>query len=444
MVLMGNNILILFLFYMRIYEKYKFLNRTTRLPRELFTYSEKLWLKLWDIDFIFKLFNFSHFEKISPNLQIIADQSGMTKSSFQSSMKKLKEKGYLKVSQNRWKKWAFWTNTYDLSGLFNIINKMKKEEVQLSLNFYNKYTLWKWPNTLELGCPVHVPRVLDFFQKDLSVSQKENVLLKYLFWYLDENFISEVSLNIISKTTSISRSTLTSAIKWLSAKGLIIVKEQFVWYGKKIRYKNRYDLKPLLEQLNELERQKVENKLKDQGRWIDYSKQRKHSWISENTANEEENIEIPKYTKKTKKYERINFVKNEIFRLKPQIRSKHSEIAIQIREFEQELSELQNNDTIKQSLAFLVGERMRKIKSKKGTHVINQGEIIKAKEICSKLCWNWQRNRNFYIKSVRLFPNTVDRFVASSWEKSRKSKENYFWVCMSKEFQKIREKNFIK
>ena len=427
---------------MKVYEKYKFLTRTTRIPREVFTYSKELWLKIWDLDFILKVLNFSHFEKICPNLQNISEKSGTTKRTFQNSMKKLKEKGFLSVSQSREESGSFSTNSYDLWGLFTIIDERKKEENQLSLNLSNTFSFWEESSTLAYTCLAYTPRVLDFFQKELKVSQKENVLLKYLFWYLDNDFIAEVSLNIISKTTCISRTTLTSAVKWLSDKWLITVKEQFVWYGKKIRYKNRYDLKPLLEKLNELERQKVEKKLKDQGRWIDYSKQRKHAWVSNNNTSdtEKENIDIPTYKKQPKNTERINFIKNEIFRLKPTITSKYWEVANNIRELEQELNELQNNDMNKQSLAFLMSQRFKKIKSAISNNIISDPNTIKAREICNKLWWNWQRNRNFYIKSVRLFPNTVERFVATSWEKSRKSKENYFSVCMSKEFEKLETK----
>ena len=94
-----------------------------------------------------------------------------------------------------------------------IIDERKKEENQLSLNLSNTFSFWEESSTLAYTCLAYTPRVLDFFQKELKVSQKENVLLKYLFWYLDNDFIAEVSLNIISKTTCISRTTLTSAVK---------------------------------------------------------------------------------------------------------------------------------------------------------------------------------------------------------------------------------------
>jgi uncharacterized small protein (DUF1192 family) len=72
------------------------------------------------------------------------------------------------------------------------------------------------------------------------------------------------------------------------------------------------------------------------------------------TIEEEIKLDIPVYEKKPENTERIYFLQNEIYRLKPTLTSKYSEVAALIREYEQELNELRNNDPIKKSLAFLV------------------------------------------------------------------------------------------
>ena len=60
-------------------------------------------------------------------------------------------------------------------------------------------------------------------------------------------------------------------------------------------------------------------------------------------------------------------------------------MANNIRELEQELNELQNNDMNKQSLAFLMSQRFKKIKSAKSNNIISDPNTIKAREICNKL-----------------------------------------------------------
>jgi hypothetical protein len=45
------------------------------------------------------------------------------------------------------------------------------------------------------------------------------------------------------------------------------------------------------------------------------------------------------------------------------------------------------------------------------------------------------------MKSIELCPNTVDRHVVAALDNARKSKENYFGVCMAKKFKKIEQKS---
>ena len=432
---MGNNTLNVISFFMKFFNNYKFLWRISRIPRELFIFSKDLDLWVWELDFLTKLFNFSNFSEIKPNLDNFSKKAWTSKRSYQDIIKKLKNKGYLEVCQNRSDRGYFETNTYNINGLFSAINQLKDQDKQLVLDFNTKFSFWEGSSTLESNCVVCSPRVLDFFQKELKISQKENLVLKYLFWYTDDNYISEVSLNIIAKTTCISRQTLTRAIKWLSEKGLIIIKEQFVGHWRKIRYKNRYDLKPLLEQLNELERQKVEKKLKEQWKWKDYNQKRTYSRINKKVEEKEIKQEKKQENNQTRNQERINYIKNEIFRLKPRLKSKYWKLADHIRSLELELNELKNNNIQKQSLSSLISDRLSKLSQKKS--ISTSWEIIKARNICERVCWNWEKNKNLYIKAVRFFPNTVERYAITSIEKAKKSKENYFSVCLKKDFQKL-------
>ncbi len=423
---------------MKFWKKYKFLSRTTALSKHIFSNSKKLWLKTSDLDFIFKLLNFSHFWTINSNLQILSKKSWTSKRTFQNTIKKLKEKWYLQIIQKRHSNWLFSTNSYDLSWLFNAVKNVSDNK-QLRINFAEEKPFWKLSSTLELGCATYVPKVLDCFQKSLNITSNENVFLKYLFWYIDNDWISEISLNYATKTTSFTRTLLSKMVKELSEKGLIIVKEQFFWTWK-IRIRNRYDLKPLLDHLNELERKKVDILLKKKGKWLDYNSQnikpKELVGLSQSLSNKNTNQKNIKINNQNES--KIRFLENEIRRYQSNYFSKYSQTAEIVRTYQKELSELKYWNINNNKLNNLVLNRINNIRnSKTGNRTkISKENYIKAEYTCNKLWWNWNKSFNLYIKAVKKLPWTVDRFVWLALEKA-KNKEKYFAKCVSKEFRKL-------
>lgn len=410
---------------MKIFEKYKFINRFSKLPRDIFTKSKTLNLTCLELDIVFKLLNFKINENdIYPNLNKISERSGTSVRSYQRAFSSLKEKGYLSISQNKDENGRFSVNTYNMDWIFSIIDTLSK---QLYIDFNTNRIFWDKSSNLGNCSFIAVPKILDFFQKKLDINQKELLFLKYLFWYIDDNWISEISLNQISKTTPLSRTILQKLVSSLSDKWFIKVKEQYHWRSK-IRVRNRYDIKPLLNKLNELEREKVEWKLKEKWLWKDFTKTRKHRNLS--TFSDKENT---KNKNKINKQERVFFLENEVRRLQLDVFGKDSESAKLIREYQNEINSLKYWDIDSNSIWNLIKERFKKVDS---VTDFNSDVWYQAKLICDKLNWNWNKSFNMYIKAVKYLPWTVDRFVWCSLEKA-KYKERYFAKCISKELKKL-------
>lgn len=417
---------------MKIFKDKKFINRFTQNPRKLFEYSKRLSMDIWCLDIIFKLLNFNHFDENKANLTNISDRSWTSIRTFQRSLKKLDSTGLIKIQRNKDNKWKYTTNTYDLSWVFVAVEKISDEEKQLSLFEDSSECFWKKSSTLgSLGMSFS-PRVLDFFQKELDITQSENVFIKYILWFTDDKWITEISLNYTAKTTPFTRSSLTKIISSLEKKWLLSVKEQFcakTWY----RVRNRYDINPLMQKLNELERKKVEKKLKSQWKWKDYNSNRKSKPID--IIIKEEGSDKSKIDSSIKN-ERINFLHNEICRLQRNLSSKYSEEADLIRQYQKELSDLKYKK--EKSFSELIKERVLNAANNNGK--VWNNDLYRAKDICLKLNWSWDKSRNFYIKAIKLFPNSVDRHVVTSIEKAKFSKERYFLRTVSNLFKKLEQK----
>jgi len=416
---------------MKIFTKYKFLNRFARIPRTIFTSSKGLNLSMSELDAIFKLLNFDiNNTNITPNLTLLSERAGTSIRTFQRAFSKLKEKELLSIEQLKNNEGKFWTNSYNLSWLISKIELLSSN--QLAFQFDSEGAFWAESSLLYTQWFIAVPKTLDFFQKELDLDTKEIIFLKYLLWFIDDSWIAEISLNYTSKTTPLTRRSLQRIINTLTEKKLIIIKEQYHWRSK-IRTRNRYDIKPLLWKLNQLEKKKVENKLIEQWKWKDYKREYK-------SINNTYNPSIPKSKPKVVNKERVLFLENEIRRLQPELLSKYSETAELIRGYQSELSLLKHS-TVDNSIWTLIWDRFKMLsKSREKPRRVEEEcpeHVIKAKFICDKLRWNWNKSSNFYIKSVLLLPNTVDRFVSTAYEKALK-KECYFTTSVSKEFRKLK------
>ncbi len=410
---------------MKIFKKFKFLNRFSKIPRDIFSHSKELNLSSRDLDVIFKIQNFIIGKNdIIPNLTKIAERSWTSIRTFQRSLNDLKERWYLEVLKRKDEVGKFTTNSYKIDWLFSKLDILNN---QTYMDFDNECIFWTESSGLDNCSFVLVPKTLDFFQKKLNISINENLFLKYLLWYIDDNWVSEISLNYTTKTTPLTRKTLQRCVKSLEEKWLIVIKEQFHWKTK-IRRRNRYDLKPLLEELNELERARVEEKLKEKWKWKDYSKSRTHN-LSELSSTSTEGKEENSFNNK----ERILFLKNEIFRLQSNLTSKYSETADTIRQYQQEINELEHNSIKSGLISHLMQKRLDVLSNSWDKH----SEFgYRAKILCDKLNWNWNKSFNLYIKAVKKLPWTVDRFVWLALEKA-KNREKYFAKCVSKEFRKL-------
>lgn len=411
---------------MKIFKKFKFINRFAKVPREIFSQSKALNLSTQDLDVIFKLLNFSiSGSKINPNLSKIVERSGTSIRTFQRSFSVLKEKGYLEIQHNKDEKGRFTTNSYNINGLFNKLDSLNN---QLYIDFDSNSIFWARSSALNKCSFIATPKALDFFQKKLNLSCKETIFIKYLFWYINDEWFSEISLNITAKTTPLSRTILQKLVKSLQEKELLWVKEQFHWRSK-IRIRNRYDLNPLLKALDKLEKKKVEEKLKEKWLWKDFSKERKFRSVSPKIETKRKNKKI-----KIKTKERMDFLKNEIQRLQPKLISKNSEVAEIIRQYQTEYTELKYCSSEENNIWSLIKSRLESLKNNVGDH----SEFwYRAKLICDQLNWNWKSSFNMYIKAVKLLPGTIDRFVGHSLEKGI-NKERYFATCVSRELQKLK------
>lgn len=413
--------------------KLKFVNRFTRIPRKIF--DKKLELSFQEIDMILKLLNFQVFwSTVKPNLTVISENSWVSIRTYQRVLKSLREKNLISIEQNRSKEGLFDSNNYDMSGIFNTLSA---DDKQLSLDsfFDRKDPLSYWEESSALSV-CFIPRALDSFQKELDLDSKEVVFIKFLLSRTDADAVSEISLNWVAKYTVFKRATLSKIIKSLSDKWLILMKEQYVWKSK-IRTMNRYDLKPLYRKLNDLEKKKVQEKLEKEGKWVDYTKQRKKWEIEIST--------VPAYTPKKKQNveERIWFLENEISRLQwASYIWKNSSVADTIREYQKELNDLKYTPLTTGSLGSIVAQRYEHIKALKHDSR-SSDDLHKALEICQKLRGNWDKTRNFYLKAVKMLPRTIDGYVATTLELSNKSKERYFTKMVSKILQKVEKERYI-
>lgn len=402
---------------MKFFEKYKFLKRTTKIPYDIFTKSSSIWLKWRDLDLITKLFNYNHFnEGIFPDLNKLAKRSWYDIKTITRSTKDLEWKWLLKINKTNSNKKSF-----DLS---NIYSEIVKQNNQLYINFDDN-SIGGLSNDLSELPYITIPKSLDYFQWKLWLKSWEIIFLKYLFWFLDTNLISNVSLNTISKITPISRTSLTSYIKNLESKWLIITKEVFHWRTK-IRKTNRYDLKPLLEKLNELERIKSKDAQIKNWTWVDYNKQRTHRTLSE--------INLPKekVISPEEKQDRMNYLENEIRNIKfNSYISKYSDDSCKIRAYEEELSNLKWDSP--SSFSDILRDRFNNLAEWSKSNL--SSSELEAKDICDKLWWNWDRSRNMYFKAIKILWNSVYRHMTSAIELANNpsKRENYFATIIKNE-----------
>lgn len=405
---------------MKIFSKFKFLkNRITQIPRSVLKNSRDLWLSYWELDIILKLLNFSHFSEIFPNLTELSKQTWVSVRTYQRDLSSLEDKWLLSFSQRRTKEGYFSTNNYDLSWLFKKIEEIKGNN---QLSIFDVF----WEESNIPGGFILSPRILDFFQKELNIDRKEILVIKYLFYYIDQTWMSEISLNYISKISPLSRTSIQKAIKTLVDKSLIEVKEEFSWRWVKLR--NKYFLTPLLKKLNNLEKNKVEKILKEQWKWKDFTKSRLKGEIKQKQDNKEVISN------------RIIFLENEILKLQSCIISKNSSSAEKIREYQLELNDIKYKPLSNNSLSNLLLERFSNIKKIKDVEKnwkskYSKDQYRKAKNICDSLKGDWNKNSNFYLKAVSVCETTIDRYVWMTKENA-KNKERYFLTCVSKVFKK--------
>lgn len=419
---------------MKFFKQFRFLNKLPNIPKMIFKYSKELKLTVTELDFIFKIYNYSHLENgITPSLSNMADRSWVSLRSLQRVSKKLQDKGILSVERRKDSEWKYQTNSYCINWLQEKLLEIDVYNTQLSMDFESHSIMWVESDINRYGY-IAKPRVLDYYQNELELTTQENVFITYLLGYIDNRWIAEVSLNYASRTTPFSRTKLSEIIKSLSNRWYIISKEQFKWKGK-YKKKNRYDLSPLMNKLNELERSKVEKILREKWEWKDYNTQRKAKWISntfvpEEKADKRDNRKIQK---------RREFLLNEISRFQSQYISKDSHEAQLVREYQQELNGLENESINNWSLKNLMMERFKKLKQKPKTpwnNNLSKFEFYEARELCKRTWWDWKKDFNFYIKSVKTFPNVYRKHLASAIE-LWKNTDRYFKTCMWKEFTKL-------
>lgn len=423
---------------MKNFNSYKFINRFTQLPRVSFSHSKAMNMKIKDLDIVFKLLNFykESFE-INPNLSQLSEKSGTTTKTFQRIFSKLKKESYLKIKQNKDTNWYFSTNTYNLDWYFEKLIALQGQNKQLTLDFNcDSNSFWWKSKSLHCLWFIAVPRALDFYQSELDISASENVFIKYLFWYINQYHSAEISLNIMAKTTCFSRKTLQNIVKSLSEKWIIKVSKKIVSGTWRMQV-NRYHLRPLLEKLNNLEKLKVENKLRARWTWKDYKREHRSIKKSNNVT---EKIQEKTYNNSNTR--RI-FIQNELLRLKTIINITDTKIYNQIQWYEAELKILNGFSNGENNLSAILENKFKHLQKNRTTDTkvnvsyISKNDLIKAQNICKELRWNWKKSANFYIKAVTKFPNSIDRYVASAKELAKWPKENYFMTCVSKEFKKL-------
>lgn len=409
---------------MKVFEKYKFINRFTKLPRVLFLKAKEMGLSFGEFDILSKLLNYSHFETITPNLTDLSQKTWISVRTYQRSLSSLQEKGIIQVSQNK-VNGKFSTNSYDISAFFVLLQQASWK--QLTMDFDSVWTDSSIP-----GGFIFSPVILDSFQKELWVDQKECLFLKYLILYMDDWFNSEISLNYLSKISPLWRSTLTRVIQTLEEKWIIETIAQFSKKGR-IRTANMYNIKALFQKINELERKKVQKILEEKWEW-----RSKKPRVEELVWNIPETLNTPMHNTET----RIAFLENEINNLQNQCFAKNSQTAELIREYQEELSQLKY--TKPSTFADLILQRIKaqqvkqdKPEQKEWKAKYNPHQYLQAHKLCDTLKWNWKQNSNFYLKIIATFPNTYERYQALAMD--AKIPERYFLVCLAKKL-KQREK----
>jgi len=142
---------------MKIFTKYKFLNRFARIPRTIFTSSKGLNLSMSELDAIFKLLNFDiNNTNITPNLTLLSERAGTSIRTFQRTFSKLKEKELLSIEQLKNNEGKFWTNSYNLSWLISKIELLSSN--QLAFQFDSEGVFWAESSLLYTQWFIAVPK----------------------------------------------------------------------------------------------------------------------------------------------------------------------------------------------------------------------------------------------------------------------------------------------
>lgn len=151
--------------------------------------------------------------------------------------------------------------------------------------------------------------------------------------YADKEGISSVSLTKMNEHLGFCRTKIISSLQKLSLAGLVHT-EHSTKFGRKLR--NRYNLKPLVKKLENLERAEVRTKLEEKGQWRDYSSR---SSRSIKTAKPVQPV-LDQNQKRNSHIGRVKEIDAEISSLKSQFFPKDSEEASLIRVLESERSEI--------------------------------------------------------------------------------------------------------
>jgi len=392
-----------------------------------------------ELDLILKIMNFNIvWNELFPQLKIMAQKSTTSISTIKRSLSSLIKKWLIKTERNRRSQWQFGSNNYNLDWIYNKIIELLDNEKQMSMNFdsinneseghTHFLKFWSLSKGLLSKGYISSPRALDDYQLQLNISVFESLIIKYLLWFLNKDGFAEVSLNYIAKILPISNSKIHDSIKSLEEKWLIKKIAQYI--GKtKIRSRSIYDLNPLLIALENCEKEKIKNKLIEKWLWKSYIRRpnlqaiKKVDQDSNDLEEKIANIDL-----KINELQKTNF-------------SKFSPAAEEIRILEKERSDIiTNQKSWPSTIAELILKRFKnKIISEEreysDEYKQRQNIYYEAKRICEMIGWDFDKNKPLYIKAVRVFPNSIDRYVWLTLERGRQ-KEKYFAKIISKKFKK--------
>jgi predicted transcriptional regulator len=412
------------------------------IPRALIENVKHFGLSGSEIDFVLKLLAFNMNGVICPTIQALSARSGTSEKTYQRAAEELQRKGLITKIQQRGENWKLGSNNYDLSLLWNAVGErvVGSRGNQLSIFSFSLLDSADWSEdggnsilsrfwesadtVLERGW-AFFPRAIDTHQKVLSMSSFESVILKYLFMYADSEGVSSVSFTKMNEHLGFSKTKIVNSLQKLSLEGLIHT-EHSTKFGRKLR--NRYNLKPLVKKLEDLERVTVQTKLEGKGQWRDYSSRSIRSIKATNPT------QAALEKKRNSHVGRVKEIDAEISNLKSHFFSKESEEASLIRVLESERSEILGWSTGMSSLKEILAARMKSI-----PETYNSVDPVReeAQNICRRLRGNWSQNKRFYMKVVRNLGTTIDRFVASSNELWR-NPERYFISSISKEMRRVK------